>query len=144
MFAQDSWVLTFLPSLFALVRFRAWPLPLSPPPPTKVRSFWLELTFSPSISILVRFWEKKLIMSTSIFSWTQVDTIEAWQKCLLYGDVHFIESPPKNQKTSKITKKSTICHDFPSSDLLEWPKDGKIKEMQSFFHSKVFKQGSLH
>ena len=29
--------------------------------------------------------------------------------------------------------KSTICHDFPSLDLLEGPKDGKIKENAKFF-----------
>ena len=40
--------------------------------------------------------------------------------------------------------KPTICHDFPSPDLLEGPKDGKIKKMQCSFQSKVFKQGSLH
>ena len=28
--------------------------------------------------------------------------------------------------------KSTICHDFPSPDLLEGPKDGKIKENGKF------------
>ena len=33
----------------------------------KVRSFWLELILSPSISLLVKFREKKLMMSTSIF-----------------------------------------------------------------------------
>ena len=38
------------PPLFALLRFR----------------FWLELTLSPSISVLVKFRENKLIMSTSI------------------------------------------------------------------------------
>ena len=74
----------------------------------------------------------------------KLDTIGAWQKCPLYGDVHFIESPSKNQKSSKVNMKSTICHDFPSPDLLEGPKDGKIKENAKFFHSKVFKQGSLH
>ena len=42
--------------------------PLSPNKTnTKVHSFWLELTLSPSISILMKFREKKLIMSTSIF-----------------------------------------------------------------------------
>ena len=51
----------------------------------------------------------------------------------LYGDVCFIESPSKNQKSSKVNMKSTICHDFPGPDLLEGPKDGKIKE-----NSKVF------
>ena len=74
----------------------------------------------------------------------KLDTIGAWQKCPLYGDVRFIESPSKNQKSSKVNLKSTICHDFPSPDLLEGPKDGKIKENAKFFHSKVFKQGSLH
>ena len=29
--------------------------------------------------------------------------------------------------------KSTICHDFPSPDLLEGPKDGNIKENAKFF-----------
>ena len=28
---------------------------------------------------------------------------------------------------------STICHDFPSPDLLEGPKAGKIKENEEFF-----------
>ena len=40
--------------------------------------------------------------------------------------------------------KSTVFHDFPSPDLLEGPKDGKIKENAKFFHYKVFKEGSLH
>ena len=63
-FAQDSRDLTPSP-LFAHVRFRA------PPPSPQVRLFWLELPLSPSISILVKFREKKLIMITSIFGWTQ-------------------------------------------------------------------------
>ena len=54
------------PPLFALVRFRA-----HPPPHPNVLSFWLEITLSPSISILVNFREKKLMMSTSTFGWTQ-------------------------------------------------------------------------
>ena len=37
--------------------------PLTSP---EVRSFWLELTLSPSISLLVKFREKKLLMSNSI------------------------------------------------------------------------------
>ena len=73
-----------------------------------------------------------------------MDTTAAWQKCPLYGDVRFIESPSKNQKSSKVNMKSTICHDFPNPDLLVGPKDGKIKKTQSFFHSKVFKQVLLH
>ena len=63
----------------------------------------------------------------------KLDTIGAWQKCPLYGDVRFIESPPKNQKSSKVNMKSTICHDFPCPDLLEGRKDGKIKENAKFF-----------
>ena len=55
-----------------------------------------------------------------------------------------LEKPSKNQRSSTVNMKSTICHDFPIPDLLEGPKDGKIKENAKFFHSKVFKQGSLH
>ena len=58
----------------------------------------------------------------------KVNTIVAWQKCLFYGDVRFIESPSKNQKSSKVNMKSTICHDFPNPDLLEGSKYGKIKK----------------
>ena len=74
----------------------------------------------------------------------KVDNIGAWQKCPLYGDVRFIESASKNQKSSKVNIKSTICHDFPSPDLLEGQMTERLKKMQSCFHSKVFKQGSLH
>ena len=47
--------------------------------------------------------------------------------------VGFIESPSKNQNSSKVNMKSTICHDFPSPDLLEGSKDEKIKENAKFF-----------
>ena len=40
------------------------------PPSPKVRSFWLQLTFFPSISLLVKFREKILIVSLSIFGRT--------------------------------------------------------------------------
>ena len=63
----------------------------------------------------------------------KLDTIGAWQKCLLYGDVRFIETPSKNQKSPKVNRKSTIFHDCLSSDLLEGPKDGKIKKNTKFF-----------
>ena len=63
----------------------------------------------------------------------KLDTIGAWQKCLLYGDVRFIETPSKNQKSPKINRKSTIFHDRPRSDLLEGPKHGKIKKLAKFF-----------
>ena len=66
----------------------------------------------------------------------KVDTICA--------DIRFADSPSKNQKSLKVNMKSTIRHDIPSPDLLEGLKDGKIKENAKFFHSKVFKQGSLH
>ena len=61
-FAQDFRDLTPPPSLFALARFQ-----VHPPPLLKVRLFWLELTFSPSISIPVKIREKKLIIITSMF-----------------------------------------------------------------------------
>ena len=59
-FAQDSrlFIPPLPPCLFLFV-FEHLPLP-------KVRSFWLELTLSSAISILVKFREKRLIMSTSI------------------------------------------------------------------------------
>ena len=95
------------PPLFAFVPFRAHPLP-------KLRLFWLELTLSPLTSILVKFREKKLIMSTSTFGvelhvsfkkpqWNpyKMSTIGTWQKCLFYGDVCFIESSSKNQKSNQ-------------------------------------------
>ena len=53
--------------------------------------------------------------------------------CPLYGDVRFIESPSKDQNSSKVNMKSTIRHDFQSLDLLEGPKEGKIKENVKFF-----------
>ena len=53
--------------------------------------------------------------------------------CQLYGDDWFIESPSKNHKSSKLNMKSTICHEFPRPNLLEGPKDGKIKENVNFF-----------
>ena len=45
-----------------------------------------------------------------------------------FSDDLTLSSPSKNQKSSKVNMKSTICHDSPSLDLLEGPKDGKIKE----------------
>ena len=62
-----------------------------------------------------------------------MNTIGAWQKRLLYGDVRFKESLSKNQKSSKVNMKSTICCDFPSPELLQGPKDGKIKENAKSF-----------
>ena len=44
-----------------------------------------------------------------------------------------LEKPSKNQRSSTVNMKSTICHDFPIPDLLEGPKDGKIKENAKFF-----------
>ena len=54
-------------------------------------------------------------------------------KSPLYGDAHFVESPSKNQRSSKVNMKPTICHDFPSPDFLEGPKDRKIKENAKSF-----------
>ena len=53
-------------------------------------------------------------------------------------------SPSKNQRSSKVNMKSTICYDFPSPDLLEGPKDEKIKKNANFFHSKVFNSNKVH
>ena len=68
-----------------LLRFRPCsPLFFFEHPSSKVRSFWLELPLSPSISIPVKFREKKLIMSK--WSLYKVATIGAWQKCSLYRE----------------------------------------------------------
>ena len=37
------------------------------------------------------------------------------------------------KKSSKVNMKSTICHDFSSPDLLEGPKNAKIKENTKSF-----------
>ena len=55
--------------------------------------------------------------------------------------VRFIESPSKNWKSAKLSMKSTICNDFSSPDLLEGPKDGKIKENAKFFSFKCLQTG---
>ena len=82
-FAQDSRVLTPPPP--HPPRFRPCsPLFFFEHPPSKVRSFWLELPLSPSISIPVKFREKKLIMSK--WSLYKVATIGAWQKWPLYRE----------------------------------------------------------
>ena len=54
-------------------------------------------------------------------------------KSPLYEDVYFIDSLSENQESSKVNTKPTICHDFLSPDLLEGPKDGKIKENAKCF-----------
>ena len=66
----------------------------------------------------------------------KVDIIGAWQNCPFYEDVRFIESPSKNQKSSKVNMKSTIYHDFLSPDLSERPKlteTGTIKKGYSYW-----------
>ena len=61
---------------------------------------------------------------------------------LVHGkSVRFIESPSKNWKSAKLSMKSTICNDFSSPDLLEGPKDGKIKENAKFFSFKCLQTG---
>ena len=71
-FGQDSRVLTHSSPLVRPCSF--WSNKHPPPLLQKVSSFWPELNLSLSIwiSILVKCREKKLIMSTSIFGWTQL------------------------------------------------------------------------
>ena len=64
-FAQDSRVLTPPPPCSPLIVFEPSPTSL------KVRSFWLGLPLSHSISILLKFREKRLIMSNGTFCWAQ-------------------------------------------------------------------------
>ena len=53
-----------------------------------------------------------------------MDTFGAWEKCPLYGDLCFIESPSKNQESLNVNMKSTVYHDFASPELLVGPKNG--------------------
>ena len=50
------------------------------------------------------------------------------QRCPLYS-----ESVSKSEVFKSKHEISTICHDIPSPDLLEGPKDGKIKGIAKFF-----------
>ena len=72
-----------------------------------------------------------------------------WTPLVLDKSVHFMEistllTVHLKIKSLKLNMNSTICHDFPDPDLLQGPKDGKIKENAKILHSKVLKQGSLH
>ena len=81
----------FICSLYISTLPPRYPAPL----PLKVRSFWLELTLSPSISIFVKFREKKLIMSTSIFGWTLLRSpsgiFKKWTPSVHDKSVRFME-----------------------------------------------------
>ena len=56
-----------------------------------------------------------------------------WTSLVHDKNVRFRESPSKNHKSPKVNVKSTICYDFPSPDLFEGPRDGKIKVNAKFF-----------
>ena len=56
-----------------------------------------------------------------------------WIPLVHEKSIRFIERTSKNQKSSKVNMKSTICHNFPSPDLLEGPKDRSLKEKAKFF-----------
>ena len=42
----------------------------------------------------------------------KADTIGAWKKCPLYGDVRFIEIPPENKYLAQIKRKIGVCYGF--------------------------------
>ena len=56
--------------------------------------------------------------------------------------VRFILGPSKNQKPSKVNMKSITCAEFLSPNLLEPPKDGKIKENAKFLF--ILKSSKVH
>ena len=73
----------------------------------------------------------------------KVDTIGARQKCPPYNDVCVIESLSENQKSLKVNMKSNLCHDFPSPDLLEGPKDAwNSNNPMDKFHSLGWRKQS--
>ena len=135
-FAQDSRLLQPL-------------IPTSPPLlPLKIRSFWLELPLSPSISIIVKCREKKLIMSTSIFGWTlnvsfkkpqwylcKVDTIGAWRKCPLYRQSMW------KSEVCKIKHEIHYLTIFQVQIYWKDQKTGRLKKMRSFFSFKCLETG---
>ena len=141
-FAQDSRVLTPSPPCSPLFIFEHTSLP---PPSPKVSSFWLELILPPQFLylwnleissiylVLVSLVELNVSFKKPQWNLYKVDIIGAWQKCPLYWHVSFLVSPSKNQESSNVNMKSTICHDFPSPGLLEGPNDGKIKDNAKFF-----------
>ena len=116
------------PLLFALVRFQAPHSPSLSPQGTfvlaRTRPLWW---------VLASFVELNVSFKKPQWNLYKVDTIGAWQKWPLYGDVSFLVSPSKNLKSSKVNMKSTICRYFWSPDLLKGPKAGKIKENVKFF-----------
>ena len=67
-----------------------------------------------------------------------------WQKCPLYGDVLFLESPSNNQKSLEVNMEPAICHDFQAQIYWKDQKTGRLGKMRSFFHSKICKQDLLH
>ena len=53
--------------------------------------------------------------------------VSALWRCQLYKESIW------KSKASKVNMKSIMCQEFPSPELLERPKDGKIKENATFF-----------
>ena len=111
------------PLLFALVRFQAPRSPSLSPQGT----FVLARTH-PLWWVLVSFVELNVSFKKPQWNLYKVDTIGAWQKWPLYGDVSFLVSPSKNLKSSKVNMKSTICHDFQVQIYWKEQKPERLKK----------------
>ena len=111
------------PLLFALVRFQAPYSPSLSPQGTfvlaRTRPLWW---------VLVSFVELNVSFKKPQWNLYKVDTIGAWQKWPLYGDVSFLVSPSKNLKSSKVNMKSTICHDFQVQIYWKEQKPERLKK----------------
>ena len=111
------------PLLFALVRFQAPHSPSLSPQGTfvlaRTRPLWW---------VLVSFVELNVSFKKPQWNLYKVDTIGAWQKWPLYGDVSFLVSPSKNLKSSKVNMKSTICHDFQVQIYWKEQKPERLKK----------------
>ena len=65
-------------------------------------------------------------------------------KCPLHEDVCFIDSPSKNQKSSKVKWNPLSVMTFQVQIYWKDQRTERLKKMQSLCHSEVLKQGSLH
>ena len=134
-FAQDYRVLTPPSTLIVIVCFR------DPPFPFPKGTFVLATTHPLPLNFFTCEIQRKNINSESQYLWLNLtcllrshNEISGKQTPLIHDkSVCFIEILSQNQKSSKVNMKSSICHDFPSLDLLEGSKGEKIKENQNFF-----------
>ena len=63
----------------------------------------------------------------------KVDTIGAWKKCPLYGDVRFIEIPPENKYLAQIEERIHLMKQFLFISITQEYKDLILRFIQYKF-----------